>query len=61
MIGKRTLIEWHKESKNYVKFGPDNSDSLENPDPDTVVSVKYMMKLHKRILRLTKEIGEKNI
>ena len=52
MITERTLKQWRKESLT-PKY---TVDSIENPHPDTVVSLDHILQLHQRILRLTQEL-----
>lgn len=49
---KSTLDLYRRQSEKYLKNGPSNVDSEESLDPDTIVKVSEMRRLHKRILKL---------
>ena len=52
MISERLLKQWRKNS-----LAPEYTiDTIENPHPDTIVSLNHILELHQRILRLTQEL-----
>jgi hypothetical protein len=57
MITERTLKRWRRESLN-----PQYSvDTIESPNPDTIVSLRHITELHNRILYLTQELMDLNL
>ena len=49
---KSTLEMYRRQSEKYLRDGPSNVDSEESSDPDTIVKVSEMKRLHRRILKL---------
>lgn len=53
MISEKTLRRWRADA---LKAEITNVDSIENPNPDTIISVAYYLELRERILHLTQEL-----
>ena len=53
MISEKTLRKWRADA---LKSEITNVDSLENPNPDTIISAAHYLELKERILRLTQEL-----
>jgi hypothetical protein len=54
MISEKILRKWRTDSLKMRE--PSNIDSIENPDPNTIVKASHWTELHDRILRLTQEL-----
>lgn len=61
MITNRTLAQWRRDALNGVQEKNYNKDCPGSPDPDTIVSLNYVLILNQRILRLTQELMDTNL
>jgi hypothetical protein len=58
MISEKTLRKWRGDA---LKMEVTNVDSIENPNPDTIISAAHYIELKERILRLTQELMDHHL
>lgn len=49
----KVIERWEREARRWERK---NANSLENPNPDTIVSVKELVKLNKRVMALAQAL-----